>query len=138
MLNSIELGRTTEAEFVRRWGQPTQKMYEGARVTYVYRNMGKLGEAMEAPLMFGDSANYFLVTFDYGYAIAFESPETVNCRATFPPRPPGPFFNNPSIIRPVGSCAPPDPMISAHGSGNAPNGAGVPSDEYVQEGGGLK
>jgi len=141
MLNSIEFGRTTAAEFERRWGQPTQKMREGARMTYVYRNMGKLGEAIEAPLMFGDSANYFMVTFDYGIAIAFESPETVHCRATFPPRPPGPGFNNPSVIRPVGSCAPPDPIVSAQdvsGGQGGPEGGEVPSDDYIPGTGALK
>ncbi len=127
MLNSVDIGETTETEFVTRWGQPTQKIREGARTEFIYRNMGLFGP--DYPMQIGDSRNFVIVTFEYGVAIAARSTEDENCRATFPPRPPGPYFNNPMVIQPVGDCAgavragrvPSDAFGAGGGSGDGAN-----------------
>ncbi len=121
MLSSVDIGATTETEFVTRWGQPTQKIREGARTEFIYRNMGVIGP--EYPMQTGDSQNFVIVTFEHGVAIAARSNEDELCRATFAPRPPGPYFNNPSIIHPVGECSGPV------------RGETVPSDAFNAGGG---
>ncbi len=102
MLSSIEPGLTTEKRFVAQWGNPTQKIREGAQVSYVYRNMRN--PAGYAAPQFGDSSQFVVVQFQYGLAIGGYSSDTQGCRATFAPRPPGQGFDNPTTVRAV-NCA---------------------------------
>lgn len=99
MLASVVPGRTTEKRFSAEWGNPTQKIHEGAQVSYVYRNMSN-PPGYYVP-QFGNSADYVVVTFQYGLAIGAVSSDSEGCRATFPPRPPGPGFDNPSTVHAV-------------------------------------
>ncbi len=99
MLASVVPGRTTEGDVKARWGNPTQKIREGAQVTYVYRNMSN--PPGPYALQFGDSTAYVLIEFQYGIATEVRTPEIEGCRSTFPPRPPGPGFDNPSTVKPV-------------------------------------
>lgn len=99
MLASVVPGRTTEKRFVLQWGQPTQKMREGAQLSYIYRNMSN-PEGYLLP-QFGNSQAYVVVTFQYGLAIGAYSSDTEGCRATFAPRPPGPGFDNPTTVHTV-------------------------------------
>lgn len=99
MLASLVPGQTTEKRFVAQWGSPTQKIREGAQVSYVYRNMRN--PAGYAAPQFGDSSQFVVVQFQYGLAIAGYSSDTQGCRATFPPRPPGSGFDNPTTVHPV-------------------------------------
>ncbi len=102
MIESIRVGQTTEQDFVTRWGQPTQKTRQGGQTEFIYRNM--IDRHPQWAVQFGDSEAWVIVTFQYGVAIAARSNDTEVCRATFPPRPPGPGFNNPAVIAPVGTC----------------------------------
>lgn len=102
MLASIEPGSTTEKRFVAQWGNPTQKIREGAQVSYVYRNM-RNPAGFAAP-QFGDSSKFVVVQFQYGLAIGGYSSDTQRCRATFAPRPPGQGFDNPTTVHAV-NCA---------------------------------
>lgn len=99
MLSSVVPGRTTEKRFVAQWGNPTQKIREGAQVMFVYRNMSN-PEGYYVP-QFGNSASYVVVMFQYGLAIGAYSSDTEGCRATFAPRPPGQGFDNPSTVHAV-------------------------------------
>lgn len=99
MLSSIEPGATTEKRFVAQWGMPTQKIREGAQVSYVYRNMSN-PKGFIAP-QFGNSAHFVVAVFQYGLAIGGYSSDTQGCRATFAPRPPGPHLDNPSNVHAV-------------------------------------
>jgi len=99
MLRSVVPGQTTEKRFVLKWGQPTQKMREGAQVVYIYRDM-RNPPGYYAP-QFGLSHAYVIVLFQYGLAVGAYSSDTEGCRATFPPRPPGPGFDNPSTVHTV-------------------------------------
>lgn len=99
MLASVVPGRTTEKRLVAQWGQPTQKIREGAQVSYVYRNM-KNPPGYYAP-QFGSSQAYVVVSFQYGLAIGGYSSDVEGCRATFAPRPPGQNFDNPSTVHAV-------------------------------------
>lgn len=99
MLESVEPGLTTETRFRTRWGQPTQKIREGAQVAYVYRNMSN-PRGYLAP-QFGDSTAYVVVMFQYGVAVGAYSSDVEGCRATFAPRPPGAHYPNPSTVKPV-------------------------------------
>ena len=99
MLESVQPGQTTEGTFRARWGVPTQKIREGGQATYVYRSM-KDEKKYRLP-KFGDSTRFVAVVFQYGMAVDAYSSETQGCRATFPPRPPGPGFDNPSTVKPV-------------------------------------
>lgn len=99
MLNSVVPGRTTEKRYVAQWGNPTQKIREGAQVSYVYRNMSN-PPGYYVP-QFGNSQAYVVVSFQYGLAIGAYSSDTEGCRATFAPRPPGQGFDNPSTVHTV-------------------------------------
>ena len=108
MLSSIVPGATTEKRFVAQWGNPTQKIREGAQVSYVYRNMRN--PAGYAAPQFGDSSQFVVVQFQYGLAIGGYSSDTQGCRATFPPRPPGPGLDNPTTVHPVNCAGVPNPI----------------------------
>ena len=105
MLLSVTPGVTTETAFVTRWGPPLQKVHEGARTEYIYRNR------------LGDSTRFVIVTFEHGLALGARSNETELCRGTFAPQPPGYGFDRPDTVHPVGNCG---------GFG----GAGLPADGY--------
>lgn len=92
MLMSVLPGVTTETAFVTRWGPPLQKVREGARTEFVYRNRG------------ADGRDFVIVTFEHGVALGARSSETELCRATFPPQPPGFGFDRPGTVHPFGSC----------------------------------
>jgi hypothetical protein len=99
MLASVQPGATTERGFAARWGNPTQKIREGAQVSFIYRNM-KNPTGYYAP-QFGNSGQFVVVTFQYGLAIGGYSSDTQGCRATFVPRPPGHGLDNPSTVHAV-------------------------------------
>jgi hypothetical protein len=99
MVASVVPGRTTEKRFALQWGNPTQKSREGAQTAYIYRNMSN-PPGYYAP-QFGNSRAYVVVLFQYGLAVGAYSSDTEGCRATFPPRPPGPGFDNPSTVHAV-------------------------------------
>lgn len=101
MVASVVPGQTTEKQFALQWGNPTQKSREGAQVAYIYRNMSN-PPGYYAP-QFGNSQAYVVVLFQYGLAVGAYSSDSEGCRATFPPRPPGPGFDNPSTVHAV-SC----------------------------------
>lgn len=105
MLASIEPGKTTETRFRTQWGNPTQKIREGAQIAYVYRNMTNPPGYLLP--QFGDSGQYVVVLFQYGVAIAAYSSDVEGCRATFAPRPPGAAYPNPSTVKPVNCGVPP-------------------------------
>jgi hypothetical protein len=94
MVESVRIGQTTDDEFVLRWGPPLQKAREGGRVDFIYRRQKQ-------------SADFVIVTFDYGVASGVRSTETEACRASFAPRVPGYGFDRPDIAMPVGWCGPP-------------------------------
>ncbi len=99
MVTSVTPGRTTEKGFTTRWGHPTQKIREGAETRFVYRDM-RNPRGYLAP-HFGKSDAYVVVVFQYGIATGAYSSDTEGCRGTFPPRPPGPGFYNPTTVRAV-------------------------------------
>lgn len=99
MVASVVPGRTTEKRFTLQWGKPTQKQREGAQIAYIYRNMSN-PPGYYTP-QFGNSQAYVVVLFQYGLAVGAYSSDTEGCRATFPPRPPGPGFDNPSTVHAV-------------------------------------
>lgn len=99
MLASVKPGRTTEKTFVLQWGHPTQKLREGAQISYIYRNM-KNPPGYYVP-QFGTSQAYVIVLFQYGLAVGAYSSDTEGCRATFAPRPPGHLVDNPSTVHAV-------------------------------------
>lgn len=99
MLGSVVPGQTTEKRFVLQWGQPTQKMREGAQVAYIYRNMSN--PAGYYVPQYGVSQAYVIVLFQYGLAVGAYSSDTEGCRATFAPRPPGQGMDNPSTVHTV-------------------------------------
>lgn len=109
ILSSVIVGKTTEDVFAARWGNPTQKIREGGQVSYVYRDMAN-PPGVYFP-QYGESREFVIVTFQYGVAINAYSNETEGCRATFPPRPPGPGFDTPSTVYPV-NC----PPLGAYGT----------------------
>ena len=102
MAASVTIGKTTETEFVTRWGAPTQRVREGGQTEFIYRSM-RNPEGYYAP-RFGDSANYVIVTFQFGQATAVRTSETEGCRATFPPNPPGPGFPHMTTVHPAATC----------------------------------
>ncbi len=91
MVESVRIGRTTDDEFVLRWGPPLQKAREGGRTDFIYRRRD-------------DSAAFVIVSFDYGLAVGVRSTETEACRATFSPRVPGYGLDRPDVVTPVGFC----------------------------------
>lgn len=136
MLQSVEIGRTTERQFTARWGQPTQRVREGGQTELVYRAI------TDVPARFpqvGFSDRFVIVTFQYGKAVGARSNDTELCRATFPPRPPGFGFSTPAIVRPIGTCPEVGRDASAAPEGGAyasPDGpAGPSADEDGQTGG---
>ena len=98
MLASMQTGMT-EKSFTNRWGNPAQKIREGAQVSYVYRNT-KNPTGYYAP-QFGNSGQFVVVSFQYGLAVGAYSSDTQGCRATFAPRPPGHGFDNPATVHTV-------------------------------------
>lgn len=143
MLASVEPGRTTEMRFKTRWGNPTQKIREGAQVSYIYRNMSDPPGYLLP--QFGDSTSYVVVVFQYGLAVDAYSSDTEGCRATFAPRPPGAHFPNPTTVQTVGcgSVASADGRAQGRGhrrsdmSGTAPpTRPMVPPDTYTPGPGG--
>lgn len=154
MLASVQPGKTTEKRFVLKWGHPTQKLKEGAQVSYIYRNMSN-PPGYYIP-QYGNSQAYVIVLFQYGIAVGAYSSDTEGCRATFAPRPPGPGFDTPSTVHAV-NCGVVYDGSSEHrpiaagiswlanqarglrGRGKAPSSSTrsmVPDDSYT--GGGLK
>ncbi len=105
MASTVIPGATTETGFTTRWGNPTQKVREGGQTELVYRSMTN-PPGWYAP-QFGDSRNYVIVTFQYGLATGVRTSDGIDCRATFPPRPPSFGYDNPSTVRLVGGCAAP-------------------------------
>lgn len=128
MLQSVEIGRTTEREFVTRWGNPTQKMREGGQTEFIYRNIIDPGST--APIQYGRSDAFVIVTFQYGVAVDFRSSETELCRATFPPRPPGHGFNTPTTVRPLSTCPDTTGAVTTGNYGLAP---GAPLPPHVRK-----
>ncbi|MCV6594042.1 MAG: hypothetical protein OIF48_13885 [Silicimonas sp.] len=118
MLASLRVGQTTETEFTSQWGKPTQKIHEGAQVSFIYRNM-KNPKGFFAP-QFGDSSAFSVVVFQYGLAVGGYSSDSQGCRATFAPRPPGPALDNPTTVHPV-NC-------SGAGAAGRDGGSGHPLD----------
>ena len=108
MLDSLDLGVTTESQFVTRWGLPTQRVREGAETRLIYRNMTN-PEGYTFP-QFGDSSSFVVAVFQYGRAVDGYSNDTEGCRATFAPRPPGQNFDNPTTVRPVNCPQAPRPL----------------------------
>lgn len=102
MAASVVIGKTTETGLITRWGAPTQRIREGGQSELVYRSMANPA-GYYAP-RFGDSANYVIVTFQYGLATAVRTSETEGCRATFPPSPPGPGFPHLNTVHPAATC----------------------------------
>ncbi|MDJ1008903.1 MAG: hypothetical protein QNJ13_13885 [Paracoccaceae bacterium] len=102
MAASVEVGKTTETEFITRWGAPTQRVREGGQTEFIYRNMSNPAGYI-AP-RFGDSASYVIVTFQYGRAVGVRTSETEGCRATFAPVPPGYGWPNPTTVHPAATC----------------------------------
>lgn len=129
MLASVEPGVTTETAFVTRWGNPTQKVREGAQVEYVYRDTSNPDDGQVRALRYGYSREYVIVTFQYGLAVGARSSDTEGCRGTFPPQPPGFGFDTPATVYPMGDCVGP-------GGREAGEGPGVPDDSYQAGSGG--
>ncbi|MEO1239146.1 MAG: hypothetical protein AAFW64_05700 [Pseudomonadota bacterium] len=154
MAASVVPGKTTETEVITRWGAPTQRVREGGQTEFIYRSMTN-PPGYYAP-RFGDSANYVIVTFQYGLAVGVRTSETEGCRATFPPSPPGPGFPHLTTVHPAATCPGVGPLqgrvhpleeaanqIFGHGdragssattTGAGPGGGtrpGVPDDSYA-------
>lgn len=104
MMASVEPGVTTETAFVTRWGNPTQKVREGAQVEYVYRDTSNPDDGEFRLLRYGTSPHFVIVTFQYGLAVGARSSDTEGCRGTFPPQPPGFGFDTPATVYPMGNC----------------------------------
>ncbi|MEL7107378.1 MAG: hypothetical protein AAGM21_15745 [Pseudomonadota bacterium] len=102
MAGSVVPGQTTETELITRWGAPTQRVREGGQTEFIYRSMAN-PPGYYAP-RFGDSANYVIVTFQYGLAVGVRTSDTEGCRATFPPSPPGPGFGHLTTVHPAATC----------------------------------
>ena len=64
MVESLEIGQTTETQWTTRWGRPVQKVREAAQTHFLYRN---LKDEKEGKLFFiGESTEYVIVSFQYG------------------------------------------------------------------------
>lgn len=141
MAASVDIGKTTETEFVTRWGAPTQRVREGGQTEFIYRSMAN-PQGYYAP-RFGDSAAYVIVTFQYGRAVGVRTSDTEGCRATFPPSPPGPGFYNPTTVHPAATCPGVGPLQGrVHPLEQAinrwvPGGPGSAAETGAGEGGGA-
>lgn len=102
MAESVVIGQTTEQGLTTRWGQPVQKVREGAQIEYIYRDL--TDETIGKLFSIGNSTAYVIVTFQYGKAVGVRTSNDEGCRATFPPRPPGHGFSNPMTVYPVMTC----------------------------------
>ena len=125
MVQSIRVGVTTDTDVATRWGKPVQIVREGAQHQWIYRDMRQPSGVFP---QFGDSSEYVIVTFQYGIATGVRSSDFEGCRGTFPPRPPGPGYPNPSTVMPVncpGARVVAGPMVPAPGGGRHP---GVPAE----------
>ena len=131
MAGSVVPGTTTETDLIGRWGRPVQKLRRGAQTEYVYRALFDPEAGIVNP-WFGDSGRYVIVTFQYGLATGVRVSDEIDCRATFPPRPPGYLLDNPTQVRLVGDCA----GRGGWGGGAdlAPDGGRVRPDGYVAGG----
>jgi hypothetical protein len=98
MAASVLPGQTTEKGLVTRWGNPTQKVREGGQTEFIYRSM-------KNPPGWYVPHNYVIVTFQYGLASGVRTSDGIECRGTFPPRPPSYVLDNPSTVRLVGACS---------------------------------
>ena len=144
MAASVEPGRTTQTEFITRWGAPTQRVREGGQTEFIYRSMAN-PPGYHFP-RFGESGAYVIVTFQYGRAVAVRTSETEGCRATFPPQPPGPGFYNPTTVHPAATCSGVGPPLgrglgigpargpTGDGIGQPQNPPGVPAYDYATNG----
>lgn len=94
MVQSIQIGETTERGMAAHWGNPFQKITEGAQTEFVYRRLN------------GYDTAYVIVTFRHGVATAVRSSDDEGCRGTFAPRVPGYGYDIPEVIWPVGPCGP--------------------------------
>ena len=102
MVESLEIGQTTETQWTTRWGRPVQKVREGAQTDFIYRN---LKDEKEGKLFFiGESTEYVIVSFQYGVAIGIVTSDDVDCRATFQARPPGQNWDYPGTTYPMQDC----------------------------------
>ena len=99
MLGSVTPGDTTETDVTTRWGNPTQKVREGGETRFIYRDMRNPPGYLFP--QHGVSTDYVVVVFQYGIASYAYSSDTEGCRGTFPPRPPGPGFDDPSTVHPA-------------------------------------
>ena len=128
MVRSIRIGVTTDTDVTTRWGKPTQIVREGAQHEWIYRDMRTPGRPFPR---FGNSSDYVIVTFQYGIATDVRTSDFEGCRGTFPPRPPGPGYPNPSTVLPVNCpgvavvAGPRDAATVVPGIGGRP---GVPGD----------
>lgn len=104
MMASVEPGVTTETGFATRWGNPTQKVREGAQTEFIYRSTANPKDDEVRLLRYGDSAEFVIVTFQYGLATGVRSSDTEVCRSTFPPQPPGPGYDTPATVYATGDC----------------------------------
>jgi hypothetical protein len=93
MVESVQIGVTTDDEFVLRWGPPFQQAKEGGRTNYIYRSSPQ-------------SERFVIVVFDYGIAAEVRSTETEACRGTFAPRIPGCGYDRIQTVTPTGYCGP--------------------------------
>ena len=114
MMASVEPGFTTEKEFVTRWGNPTQKVREGAQTEFIYRSMTNPDDEKFRALRYGHSQEYVIVTFQYGLATGVRSSDTERCRGSFPPQPPGSGFDTPATVYPMGQCVARSPHLVAN------------------------
>ncbi|MEL7345228.1 MAG: hypothetical protein AAFN59_10265, partial [Pseudomonadota bacterium] len=105
MMASVEPGVTTETAFVTRWGNPTQKVREGAQTEFIYRDTSNPDDDKFRLLRYGTSPHFVIVTFQYGLAVGVRSSDIETCRGTFPPQPPGFGFDTPATVYPMGACA---------------------------------
>ena len=130
MLSSIQPGHTTETQVRLRWGNPTQIVREGAEKRLIYRNMTN-PPGYRFP-QFGDSTSYVVVVFQYGVATQVYSSDVEGCRATFPPRPPGAGFDNPTTVHPA-NCG----TLPGQGETQTDGLPPVSTDEYLANSGKL-
>ncbi|MEM9975830.1 MAG: hypothetical protein AAF771_16755 [Pseudomonadota bacterium] len=110
IVNSIEIGKTTERAVEARWGNPFQKIFEGAQTEFVYRRLN------------GSDRDFVIITFQHGLATDVRWTETEGCRSEFAPRVPGYGFDTPERVDLIGPCGP-------------TTRPGVPPDGYTPGGG---